>query len=266
MIGAAPAISNPKSAFQNPKFPCPQYNPPGMELTSDLLNSAREGDRAAVVELLASYYPVVWRMSSGLTGRADVGRNVTRFLLQRSLRALPAWKDEAAPTRWFHHHTLLTTRRAGPPPGDNTSDTLLANGTHPPSYIAYVNAVRALPMQQREAYILANGESLDIRAIAIAMDCSVLAAGNHLHEANDKLRTLDSANLDAHAMRLGKVYRSLAPREELALTDIRKRVKKHYFPRLIWRITRAILAAVLFVGGAWGAYIACRVVWHSMDH
>jgi hypothetical protein len=107
---------------------------------------------------------------------------------------------------------------------------------------------------------------LDVREVAIAMDCSVLAAGNHLNEAAARLKELDSKNLDGYALQLGKIYRTLGPDEHLVLTDIRRRVKTHYLPRTIWRISRNVLAVALFVGGAWLAWHAWQIVRHSMDH
>lgn len=235
------------------------------ELTSDLLHSAREGRRDKVVELLAIYYPIVWRISAGLTGRHDVGKGVTRLLMQRSLRTLPTWKDEGAPTRWFHHHTLLTARRTYRHGPDAFGDTLapeLSNDGAP--YVAFIKALRALPMQQREAYILAHGEKLDIRAIAVAMDCSVLAAGNHLHEATDRLRQLDPKSVDLHTLRLQKNYQKLVPDEQLAIKDIRTRVTQHFIPRVVGRILKNALALTLLLTAIWGTWRVWQVVRHSL--
>lgn len=235
------------------------------DLTSDLLEAARLGRRSAVVELLALYYPIVWRMSVGLTGRADVGRGVTKFLMQRSLRVLSKWQDEGAPTRWFHHHTLLTTRRTAKHPPETTTDTLVGGHADDAAYVAFIRAVRGLSMQQREAFILNHGEKLDVREVAVAMDCSVLAAGNHLREATERLRQLNAKDLDLHTIRMGKIYRTLGPNEELAITDIRSRVKSHYLPKTLWRVCRVTLAVALFLGGVWAAYRIWEIVRHSME-
>ena len=86
----------------------------------------------------------------------------------------------------------------------------------------FIRALRALPMQQREAFILMHGEKLDVRAIAVAMDCSVLAAGNHLNEATDRLRHLAGSKLESHASRLASilVHEDVRPRSgsRLAVT------------------------------------------------
>src|SRR4051794_41165259 len=152
------------------------------QVTSELVEGARKGRRDDVVELLALHYPVVWRMASGLTGRGDVGRGVVRFVMQRSLRATSHWAEDGAPTRWFHHHTLLTTRRTLKHSPTVANDTLLDGETADTGYVAFIRSLRTLPMQQREAFILTYGEKLDLRALAVAMDCSVTAATNHLAE------------------------------------------------------------------------------------
>ncbi len=234
------------------------------QVTSELLVAARKGKRSAAVELLAMHYPTVWRMASGLTGRRDVGRGVVRFVMQRSLRVMSAWADDGAPTRWFHHHTLLTTRRTHkhpPAPGD---DTLLSGGPEDPSYVGFIRALRALPMQQREAFILHHGEGLGIRAIGVAMDCSVLAAENHLREASERLGELASDQFNSHIARLKEIYRELGPDEELAVKDIRRRVRRLILPWFIKRILRMLFAIALLAAAVWAGWWVWRIVEHSL--
>ncbi|HEY7091177.1 MAG TPA: sigma factor-like helix-turn-helix DNA-binding protein [Tepidisphaeraceae bacterium] len=234
-------------------------------LDSDLVAAARKGKRDAVVEVLAMHYPVVWRMATGLTGRADVGRGVTKFVMQRSLRVLSSWKDDAAPTRWFHHHTLLTTRRTTKHQPDTTNDTFLKGTAPDVAYTAFIRAVRTLPMQQREAFILTHGEKLDIRSLAVAMDCSVTAAANHLREAVDRLRVLAPAQYDAHVLRMNKAYEQLGPDEELALKNVRGRVRGIVIPWVIGRAIRFIFSLILLAATIWAAWWVWRIVEHSLQ-
>src|SRR5262245_5869299 len=121
-----------------------------MEIDHETLSRARRFDRAAVETIFTANYPAVCRIAMGLSGRADVGAGVARFVVKQALRTLPAWKDEDSPQRWFLHHTILTVRRAAKHQPDQTNDTLIDNprGT-PPEYIAFVRALRKLPFQQR---------------------------------------------------------------------------------------------------------------------
>src|SRR5262245_18497037 len=194
-------------------------------ISDDLVAAARKGKRDAVVELLAVHYPMVWRMATGLTGRADVGRGTSKYVMQRSLKVLHNWKEETAPTRWLWNHTVLTTRRTQKHQPDLNNDIFLRESKTDAAYLAFVRGLRGLPMQQREAFILTNCEKLEIRALAVAMDCSTAAAANHLHVATDQLIQLCTREFDRHLHTMTRAYRTLTPEEELSLKDIRRNVR-----------------------------------------
>src|SRR4051812_35090482 len=159
-----------------------------MPVDDELLDRARRFDRAAIEAIFAENYPAVSRIAMGLSGRTDVGMGVTRFVIKRALHALPSWKDEDAPQRWFLHHTIITTRRAAKHQPDKTNDTLIADPrAAAPEYVAFIRALRSLPFQQREAFLLHHGERLNERWSAVTMDCSVIAASNHLNAATATL-------------------------------------------------------------------------------
>src|SRR5437868_12181832 len=126
-----------------------------MPLDEELVGRARQYDRTAVEAVLTELFPAVHRMACALTGRADAGSAVERFVLKRAMRVLETWRDEAAPQRWFHHHTLLATRRARFRPAELKDDVLLAGaserGAADPAFAAVTRAMRGLPMRQREA-------------------------------------------------------------------------------------------------------------------
>src|SRR5438876_128337 len=79
--------------------------PPAMSTDHALLLRAKKLERCAIEAIFAENYPAVCRMALGLSGRVDVGMSVVRFVVKQALHALPAWKDEDAPQRWFLHHT-----------------------------------------------------------------------------------------------------------------------------------------------------------------
>jgi DNA-directed RNA polymerase specialized sigma24 family protein len=231
----------------------------------DLVAAARKGKRDAVVELLALHYPMVWRMTTGLTGRADVGRGAAKFVMQRSLKVLHNWKDETAPTRWFLHHTVLTTRRTQKHQPDLNNDIFLRGMHSDAPYLAFVRGLRGLPMQQREAFIVTNCEKLDIRSLAVAMDCSTAAAANHLQVATDQLIQLCTSEFDRHLHTMARTYRTLTPEEELSLKDIRRNVRRMILPWIIGNAIKFVLSIALLVGMVWGSWWLWRVVKHSMD-
>jgi len=240
------------------------------ELSSDLVAAARRGKRDAVIRVLAAHYPMVYRMAAGLTGRRDVAQGVVRFVMQQSLRALHLWTDPAAPTRWFHHHTILTIRRAHKHKPDASSDTLLGGpgetqNQPDPGYLAFIRALRDLPQQQREAFILRHGEKLEIRQIAIAMDCSTLAAGNHLQQAEQHLIALAAELYHPHVLRMNRAYQSLAPAEELTIRDVRSRIRRLLLPLRLKRLAGSILTVLLLAAALWGAWWVWRIIQHSLQ-
>ncbi|HWP40420.1 MAG TPA: RNA polymerase sigma factor [Tepidisphaeraceae bacterium] len=239
------------------------------EPSSELVSAASRGKRHAVIQVLAIHYPMVYRIAAGLTGRRDVAQGVVRFVLQQSLRALHLWTDPAAPTRWFYHHTILTIRRAHKHQPDATSDTLLGEPGEPqdqpdPAYLAFVRALRSLPQQQREAFILRHGEKLEIRQIAIAMDCSTLAAANHLQQAEQHLVALAADRYHPHVLRMHRTYQSLHPAEELTIRDVRRRIRRLLLPWGLKRVLGSIVTLLLLAAALWGAWWVWKIVQHSL--
>lgn len=229
-----------------------------MTVDPDRLARARKDDRAAIVEILATFYPQVYRIAHALSGRSDVGDGVTRYVLRRAFRAIGAWRDEAAPRRWFLHHTILTLRRADRHPPQRDLDTLIPPQGSDPAYSAFVVALRALQYQQKEAFLLHHGEKLDLRQLAVAMDCSTVAASQHLGAANDALHALcpDNATFNHTVARVAQNYSALAPTKELALARVSRGAGRFLWPRRLSRVLRAmivlaVLLALSYVGVRW---------------
>jgi DNA-directed RNA polymerase specialized sigma24 family protein len=228
-----------------------------MEISPNLFARARKLKRPAVDELFAQVYPAVVRIAKGLSGREDVADGVVRFVMVRATRMIPTWRDETAAERWFLHHTVLTARRAAahePVPKNDLLAAAPVDSTGPaappdPAYVAFVRAVRQLPVQQREAFLLHAGEHFNNRYLGVAMDCSTQAAQAHLDAANDALRTVAGPDqFDPMVARLAAVYAHLGPTREQVFPSVRKWVNKGLRPQ---RLRRAIrLTVVLAVLGA----------------
>ena len=184
--------------------------------------AARAGDKDAIVRILAAHYPQVWRMAINLTGRLQPGKQVARNIMAQSLAAAEGWEHDEAPTIWFRHHTVLATREAAPEdssakaPADN-EDVLLAVAPRETGYAAFARAVRRLPQQQREAFLLNHGEDFDLRQLGIAMDCSVEAAGLHLRQATVSLRAMAGEGFGRFVQLVREAYRTAVPDEEISL-------------------------------------------------
>jgi DNA-directed RNA polymerase specialized sigma24 family protein len=226
-----------------------------MAVDEELLARARRNDREAIAAIFVENYPAISRLALGLSGRADVGRGVVRYLIKQAFRALPNWKDDDAPQRWFLHHTILTVRRAQKHQPDRSNDTLIDDPrTAPPEYVAFIRALRSLPIQQREAFILHHGERLNERWTAVTMDCSVIAASNHLNAANASLGAIAGDQFKPFCEELSRLYHRLGPDEQLILPKLRGTIARHVWPRRIvrllgWLLMLALLAAIAYA--AW---------------
>src|SRR4051812_40664782 len=134
---------------------------PALHIDDEILRRAQRMDRVALQSLVESVYPALCRIAYGLSGRADVGRGIVRFVINHSLQQLEHWSDTTEARRWFYHFTILVARRGMKHEPKAQQDTLVENsGEVSAAYIAFVRGVRALPFQQREAYLLTYGENL----------------------------------------------------------------------------------------------------------
>lgn len=230
-----------------------------MPIDDEILRRARKSDRAAVETVAAECYPTIHRVAHALTGDPVLAQRVLRVVLHHGVRVMPNWRKGIIPENWFYHHTLLTARqtRRRPPPPDR--DLLVTAGpSTEPAYAAFIRALRSLPGQQMEAFVLHHGEKLNPRLLGVAMDCSTLAATNHLTAATTALAALAGENFDVLTAAFERAYQNLTPPETVIHGTVRRQVGSLVWRRRIRRLVRrlvllAILAAI--------AYLVWR--WHS---
>ena len=178
-------------------------------------------DRGAVETLIRAHYPRLCRIALAMCGREDVGRTTVRTVLRQSLKILPNWRNAGDANKWFLHHTILRARDKNRRPVEAPNDCLVQRFNHPTTeYIAFVRALRHLDPQQQEAFLLARGEQLDDRNLAVAMDCSMAAAANHLAAATKVLSGIAGNAFELQSTALAGVYASLTPPEEMILDDV----------------------------------------------
>ena len=217
-----------------------------MPVEADVFRRARKGNIRAAISVMSDCYPQVHRLAYGLSGRDDVGRALVKVVMKRGMKQLTTWSDESTPLRWCQHHTLLTVRRAARYKPEVANDTLVRGAqTDNAYYASFIRAVRTLPMQQREAFILTHGEEWDVRNLATAMDCSTEAASVHLKEATRALSALGGNYYSTFTAQLAQTYKKLTPSEELVLTNVEYNVKRHLWPRKIWRLVQLITLATV---------------------
>jgi DNA-directed RNA polymerase specialized sigma24 family protein len=233
-----------------------------MPVSEQTLEAARRLSRPAVEAVLADSYPAVCRMARALTGREGAARQLTAAILKRGLHVLPTWRAGAIPENWFYHHTVIAARMA---PGEMPSlkDDLLVLADEQPAneYLAFVAALRKLPSQQREAFILHHGERLNERLLGVAMDCSAGAAAAHLAAATQALDAVTGKQCAALSARLSRAYARLGPTQQAVLPMVRRRVRQTLWRRRVRRAIRAaaaiaIVAALAYAAWHWRAQLS----------
>jgi DNA-directed RNA polymerase specialized sigma24 family protein len=226
-----------------------------MRIDEELFARAKKLDRTALEALVESVYPVICRLAYGLSGRPDVGHGIVRFVVNHSLHQLAHWRDAAQAQRWFYHFTVLVSRRGQKHQPQAQQDTLVENsGEVSAAYVAFIRGLRALPFQQREAWLLSYGERLGPRETATAMDCSTSALAVHLQVAEQTLRPMAGEAYEIMRDRAGRAFANLSPREDAIHPSVRNLISRLLWPRRIKRIIRIIVAILILAALAYAAW------------
>lgn len=217
----------------------------------NILERARRGDREAIEAVANQLKPGMVRICLAICGREDVARGVLRFVFAKGVTQYATWNDAAAPARWFYHHALLTARRAEQHQADAANDPLCKGREKDLPYLAMVRAIRQLTRQQAEAVILHYGEGLELRPLAIAMDCSTTAANTHLQGALGTLNAMAGGDATPLLEKLREQHQTLSlPADELeALT--RSAVRKALAPSVVKLVLRLIILIAGIVAAIW---------------
>src|SRR5437762_13911845 len=102
-----------------------------MAVDADVISDAQKLRAGAVSRLLQGEAGCVYRIAYALSGRWDVGRDIARFVLNRSVRMMPKWNPEDDPDNWYHRFTIQTSRRAAQHRSDVQKDLLLEQAVQP---------------------------------------------------------------------------------------------------------------------------------------
>jgi DNA-directed RNA polymerase specialized sigma24 family protein len=222
---------------------------------------ARRGDRAAVETIVTESFPAVHRIAHALTGNARTATLVTRHVLRRAVQVLPRWRRGITPENWFYHHTLLVAREASQrtPPAPEQDLLVTAGPGGRPAYVAFVRALRGLPRQQMEAFVLNHGEKLNSRLLGVAMDCSATAAATHLVAATDALRTISGQEFAELVPVLERAYATLTPPETMVRSTVAQQVSAGMWASRMRRFARTLIFLIIL------AILACAIWrWHAL--
>jgi DNA-directed RNA polymerase specialized sigma24 family protein len=191
-----------------------------------------------------------------MPGRSDQGQVIERVVMEQFSRNLRRWKEAEAAGRWFYHHTILEARRHPSPPPEPAQDLLAAPSPADMQYLAFVRALRMLPRQQMEAFILHAGEKWPLRAMAISMDCSTSATDVHLKQAQEMLAGVAGEHFNDLKARFYKAYQALSPDMANSRPAIRYYARKGRKGSLIKTIFIGLVVMALTGVAAWW-------LWHN---
>jgi DNA-directed RNA polymerase specialized sigma24 family protein len=208
--------------------------------------------REILTLVLTANYPLVCRLCAAQLGDAASGPVVAKVIMQRGLKAADRWRDDADARRWFAHHALLEcrdtlARNPGRAPPTNDPLNPQPDGAGP-GYLVYLQGFRRLPFQQREAIILHDLEGVDPREMALAMDCSIEAAVNHLLAGNRTLADAMGEAIEACRHNCRAAYALLTPPAaeiSLAMKQVVKRRKRTVGPIVFIVLLIAAIAGAL---------------------
>jgi RNA polymerase sigma-70 factor (ECF subfamily) len=169
---------------------------------ADLVAAARDGDRAAVDELLARYEPNIYRFGLRMCGNEDAAREVLQETLLAAFRYLPGFRGDAALSTWLYQIArsfCVKVRRGQHPtrPLDEDGAAELVDPAPLPDARAHAreigealsHAIALLPPEQREVLILRDVEGLRAEEAAEVIGIEVGALKSRLHRARMALRT-----------------------------------------------------------------------------
>ena len=219
-------------------------------------------DAGARTALVRHHYPRCYRTALALTGDTAVARAAAARVLRAAVTVGRKWRSADDADRWFGRYTVIATREVSAL-NDRTAarDPLLA-GTDDPGYTVFVAALRELPPQQREAFLLHHGQSMDLHRLATAMDCSSAAASNHLVAATDALRPPAAGRLGEFADAIAsRIARLVPPAAELAI-EVDHELERQRRRRIVrtvvrWAVVGIVSAMTIwFAWQAWNAIIA----------
>jgi DNA-directed RNA polymerase specialized sigma24 family protein len=228
---------------------------PSLHIDEELFARAKKLEREALEKLVESVYPGICRIAYGLSGREDVGHGIVRFVINHAMHHLKNLRDAASAQRWFYHFTVLVSRRGQKHAPTAEQDTLVAHsGEVSAAYVAFVRGMRALPFQQREAYLLTFGEQLLYRDVATAMDCSIAAVEVHIAGAQQTLRAMTGNGYEKMNERLMRAWANLSPREEAIHPSVRVLIKRLMWPRRIKLILKISLTVIIVAALSYGGW------------
>lgn len=168
----------------------------------ELVDRAKNGDRAAFAALLREHQDEVYTLARRLVGDSHLASDVAQEALIRAWRALPKFRGDSKLSTWLYRITTNTAwthkKRAGRHQGssiDDHADLVAPIGADHPEVAGEIielrgrlrHALDRLPDNQREVVVLKDIYGWAHAEIADSLGISVTAAKVRLHRARARL-------------------------------------------------------------------------------
>lgn len=230
-------------------------------ISDEDLESAQRGDAGAAQRLFQQATATCGRVATTLLGTHAQGHRAVRELAKRAATQLPGWRSADEAARWFMHHTILLTRQLRKP-FDPQYDVLLhdVGGPDVTEYRAMVTALRKLPEQQQEAFLLTHAQKWNTRLCAVAMDCSNVAVETHLVGATRELQPLLGKHFEVLMGFLRQVHEAVPVETTAIATGVARRTRARRSAKLLTTIFGWAFIALIVLFAVWVAiYIIPKI-------
>ena len=159
---------------------------------TQLLRAGQAGDRTALEQLLVPYERPLYALCRGILGHADDAEDAVQETFLRALRALPAFRGDAAVRSWLYRiavNVCLDRKRSYQPtePWDEERSPAVSHAGSPESialrHLHLMEALGCLLPRQRVILLLKELEGWSVGEIAVAMRWNEKKVYNELYRA-----------------------------------------------------------------------------------
>lgn len=162
-----------------------------------LVRRAREGDAGAFGALVQRWQGMVFGLAYRMTGRRDTAEELSQDVFLRAFQRLDDWEGSARFSTWLYviaRNLCLDDRKRRRPPESAESADAPSRQPSPEDDVAGAEDARtlqslllALPVTQREAFVLRHIEGLDYEEIAERCGTTVNNVKVRVHRARATL-------------------------------------------------------------------------------
>jgi RNA polymerase sigma-70 factor (ECF subfamily) len=173
-----------------------------VEVETDLVEQARQGDRHAFGELVCRYYPGVIQVVYRLCGDAGLAQDMTQEAFLRAWINFPSFRPQSCLRNWLYriavNATLDVLRRRSEVTLEDEAVQMIADQADDPEIVLIKKervtllqkAMQSLPEAARAVLVLREYGELSYQEIANVLDVPVGTVMSRLNYARNRLREI----------------------------------------------------------------------------